>query len=442
MGYIAGEARGQQTLFPTCLDDLVPADHYCRVIDAFVGGLDFAGLGFERAEAAETGRPGYDPRDLLKLYLYGYLQQIRSSRRLQAECQRNVEVMWLLGRLCPDHKSIAEFRRIHREAVTEAGAELVRFARSVGLVRGEWVAIDGSKFLTASSARSVGEREAIKRYLDAVEAGDEQDEAIVDPRAVAAALEKLDQHPEPEARFMHTAHGQAPAYNVQIAVDAEHALVVAQQVTTEGNDNRSLLPMAEAAQKAVGDPPSLNVVADGGYSNGAQATACEQRGILAHVPAPRGANHQGDGTLFDGSRFNYDPSSDTFLCPAGQKLTRKGLQKDRGRVAYTAPPAACASCALKSQCTASPRRYVYVYLHDGALERMRQRATTAVMRLRRCIAEHPFGTLKYRIFGNPRFLLRGVAGAQTEMSLGIMAYNLKRMIQVLGGRKLTTALAG
>ena len=131
MGYIAGEARGQQTLFPTCLDDLIPADHYCRVIDAFVGGLDFAGLGFERAEAAETGRPGYDPRDLLKLYLYGYLQQIRSSRRLQAECQRNVEVMWLLGRLSPDHKSIAEFRRIHREAVTEAGAELVRFARSV-----------------------------------------------------------------------------------------------------------------------------------------------------------------------------------------------------------------------------------------------------------------------------------------------------------------------
>src|SRR4051812_17025463 len=242
MGYIQGEARGQQTLFPVALDDLIPGDHFCRVIEAFAGRLDFAALGFERAEAADTGRPGYDPRDLLKLYLYGYLQQVRSSRRLEAECRRNVEVMWLLGRLAPDHKSIAEFRRLHRAALTEAGAELVRFARSVGLVRGEWVAIDGSKFQTVSSARSVGERESMKRYLDAVEAGDEQEEAILEPSAVAAALKKLEQHPEPEARFMRTAHGPAPAYNVQIAVDAAHALVVAQEVTTEPTDNRSLCP--------------------------------------------------------------------------------------------------------------------------------------------------------------------------------------------------------
>lgn len=266
MGYIQGEARGQQALFPVALDDLVPADHVCRVIDAFVGRLDFQDLGFIRAEAAETGRPGYDPRDLLKLYLYGYLQQIRSSRRLEAECRRNVEVMWLLGRLAPDYKSIAEFRRMHRDAVTEAGAELVRFARSVGLVRGEWVAIDGSKFLAVSSARSVREREAMRKYLDALETGDEQEEVVIDSSAVSAALEKLNSHPEPEARFMRVGNGHAPAYNVQTAVDAEHALVVAQQVTTEATDNRSLLPMAEAAQKAVGDMLRLNVVADAGYS--------------------------------------------------------------------------------------------------------------------------------------------------------------------------------
>src|SRR3954447_691980 len=314
MGYIQGEARGQQTLFPVALDDLIPGDHFCRVIEAFAGRLDFAALGFERAEAADTGRPGYDPRDLLKLYLYGYLQQVRSSRRLEAECRRNVEVMWLLGRLAPDHKSIAEFRRLHRAALTEAGAELVRFARSVGLVRGEWVAIDGSKFQTVSSARSVGERESMKRYLDAVEAGDEQEEAILEPSAVAAALKKLEQHPEPEARFMRTAHGPAPAYNVQIAVDAAHALVVAQEVTTEPTDNRSLLPMAVAAQKAVGDPPSLNVVADAGYSNGAQAEACEARGIVPHVPVQRGVNNKGDGTLFDRTQFRYDAASDTFCC--------------------------------------------------------------------------------------------------------------------------------
>src|SRR5450631_2464986 len=225
MSFIQGEGRTQGTLFPVTLEELIPDDHVCRVIDAFVGRLDMAGLGFERAEAAETGRPGYDPRDLLKLYLYGYLQQIRSSRRLEAECRRNVEVMWLLGRLAPDYKSIAEFRRIHREAVTEVGAELVRFARSVGLVRGEWVAIDGSKFLAASSARSVGEREAVERYRDAVETADGQDEVVIDPSAVAVALEKLNRHREPEARFMRVGKGHAPAYNVQTAVDAEHALI-------------------------------------------------------------------------------------------------------------------------------------------------------------------------------------------------------------------------
>jgi len=251
MGFIQGEGRTQRTLFPVTLDELIPEDHVCRVIDAFVDRLDMAGLGFERAEPAETGRPGYDPRDLWKLYLYGYLQQIRSSRRLEAECQRNVEVTWLLGRLVPDYKSSAEFRRMHHEA----GMELVRFARSVGLVRGEWVAIDGSKFRAVSSARGVREREAVKRYLDQLESADREEEVIIDHSAVAAALETLKNHPQPEARWMLIGTGTAPAYNVQTAVDAEHALIVAQKVTTEPNDERSLLPMAEAAKKAVGNPP-------------------------------------------------------------------------------------------------------------------------------------------------------------------------------------------
>jgi len=442
MGFIQGEGRTQGTLFPVVLDDLVPDDHVCRVIDAFVGRLEMNRLGFERAEPAETGRPGYDPRDLLRLYLYGYLQQIRSSRRLEAECRRNVEVMWLLGRLAPDYKSIAEFRRIHREAVTEAGAELVRLARSVGLVRGEWVAIDGSKFLAVSSARNVREREAIERYLDAVETVDGQEEVVIDPSAVAAALEKLNRHREPEARFMRIGHGHthAPAYNVQTAVDAEHALIVAQKVTTEATDNRSLLPMAEAAQEAVGNPPSLNVVADAGYSNGEQAEACESKGILPHVPANRAINNQGDGTLSDRTAFRYDAAADTFHCPAGQTLTRKQIQRGKNRVVYTAPAEACGACPLKDRCTLSPQRFVNRHLYDGALERMQQRATPAAMRLRRSIVEHPFGTLKYRIFGHPRFLLRGLGGAQTEFSLGTMAYNLKRMMKVLGGDRLAQAI--
>jgi transposase len=440
MGYIRGEARGQEWLFPLSLDELIPSDHICRVIDAFVGRLDFQSLGFVRAEAAETGRPGYDPRDLLKLYLYGYLQQIRSSRRLEAECRRNVEVMWLLGRLAPDYKSIAEFRRMHREAVTEAGAELVVFARSVGLVRGGWVAIDGSKFQAVTSARSVAERESIKRYLDAVEAGDEQDEVVIDAGAVQAALEKLKSHAEPEAGFMRTAHGSVPAYNVQTAVDAEHALIVAHEVSTEKSDNRSLLPMAEAALKALGMPAALNVVADGGYSNGAQAEACEGRGIMAHVPAKRGVNNRGDGTMFDRSQFHYDQANDTFRCPAGQTLIRKQQKKDKPCVVYTAAAAACRACALKSRCTPSRQRYVTVHLHEAALDRMHQRATPQLMRLRRCTVEHPFATIKYRIFGHPRFLLRGLAGAKIEIGLGVMAYNLKRIMSVLGGAKLAVLL--
>lgn len=441
MGFIEGEDRSQGALFPVVLDDLIPADHVCRVIEAFVGRLDMETMGFVRAEPADTGRPGYDPRDLLKLYLYGYLQQIRSSRRLEAECKRNVELMWLLGRLEPDHKSIAEFRRLHQAAVTEAGAELVRLARSVGLVGGEWVAIDGSKFQAASSARSVHEREAVKRYLEAVEAGDGQDEVVIDPGAVAAALKKLQNHPEPEARFMRSGSSKIPAYNVQTAVDAEHAVIVAQQVTDEATDNRSLLGMAEAAHRALGKPASLNLVADAGYSNGEQATQCEVQGIVPYIPANRSVNSWGDGTLFDRTAFHYDEKTDTFLCPGQQRLTRNQERPRKKSVLYAASVESCSSCPLKERCTTGSRRFVQRHLHDDTLNRMGKRATPEVMRLRRSTVEHPFATLKYRIFGYPRFLLRGIQGAQTEISLAVIAYNLKRMIKVLGGRHLTAALA-
>jgi transposase len=440
MAYIQGVGRTQGTLFPVTLEELIPADHVCRVIDAFVGRLDMDKLGFIRAEAAETGRPGYDPRDLLRLYLYGYLHQIRSSRRLEAECLRNIEVMWLLGRLAPDHKSIAGFRKIHRDAVSEAGAELIRFARSIGLVKGEWVAIDGSKFRAVSSSQSVHERKELERYLERMEQADAEEEVEIDSAAVAAALEKLKLHPEPEARFMRTPAGKVPAYNVQTAVDAEHALIVAQQVSTEATDNRSLEPMAEAAQAAVSEPgQKLNVVADAGYSNGEQAERCESKGIVPHVPSNRGVNNRGDGTLFQRSQFLYDEATDTFLCPAGQRLNRR-QRKDR-YIVYAAPPEVCSACPLKSRCTVGKRRLLKKHLQDGVLDRMQQRATAEAMRLRRSIAEHPFAALKYQIFGHPRFLLRGVKGAQTEIGLGVMAYNLKRMINVLGGSLLAAKLA-
>jgi len=440
MGFIQGEERNQGALFPVTLEELIPNDHVCRVIEAFVGRLDMEELGFVRAEAADTGRPGYDPRDLLKLYLYGYLHQVRSSRRLEAECRRNVELLWLLRRLVPDHKSIAEFRRVHRDALSKAGAELIRFAREVGLVRGEWVAIDGSKFRAVSSSQSVHERRAVEQYLERLEQADTEDEVEINNEAVAAALEKLRQHPEPEARFMRTTSGKVPAYNVQTAVDAEHALIVTQQVSDEATDNRSLQPMAEAAQAALGEPGTpIHVVADAGYSNGEQAEACENQGIIPHVPAVRGVNNRGDGTLFDRSDFQYDEVSDTFRCPAGERLHRH-QQKDRC-IVYAGQPKVCGACALRSRCTVGSRRLLKRHLHNEALERMQQRATPEAMRLRRSVVEHPFAALKYHIFGHPRFLLRGLRGAQTEITLGVMAYNLKRMINAVGGPWITAKLA-
>lgn len=440
MSFIEGEERNQGTLFPVTLEELIPDDHVCRVIEAFVGRLDMEQLGFVRAEAAETGRPGYDPRDLLKLYLYGYLNQVRSSRRLEAECRRNIEAMWLLRRLVPDHKSIAEFRRVHRDAVSKAGAELIQFARAVGLVRGEWVAIDGSKFRAVSSSQSVHERRALEQYLERMEQADAEDEVEINPEAVAAALEELRRHPEPEARFMRTTDGKVPAYNVQTAVDAEHALIVTQQVSDEATDNRSLQPMSEAAQAVLGGPgTTLHVVADAGYSSGEQAEACESRGIIVHVPAVRGVNNRGDGTLFARSDFQYDETSDTFRCPAGEHLHRH-QRKDR-YIVYAGQPEVCGACALRSRCTVGSRRLLKKHLHDQALERMQQRATPEAMRLRRSLAEHPFAALKYHIFGHPRFLLRGLRGAQTEISLGVMAYNLKRMINAMSGSWLKAMFA-
>jgi transposase len=309
---------------------LIPADHVGRVIEAFVDKLDMEILGFVGAEPADPGRPGYDPRDLLKLYGDGYLPQVRSSGRLEAECRRNVELMWLLGRLVPDYKSMAEFRRMHRDAVSRTGAELVRFARRVGWVKGERVAIDGSKFGAVASAESVREGEAGKRYREQVDAAEEQDEVVIDPGAVAAAREKLKQDREPEAQFMRTREGIGPAYNVPTAVDSEHGLMVAQQVTTEATDNRTRLPLAEAAKQALGSPATLNMVADAGYSNGEPAAQCEAQGIVPPGPANRAVNKQGDGQRFDRSLFVYDESTDPFVCPGQQRLVRKQLsRKDR-----------------------------------------------------------------------------------------------------------------
>jgi transposase len=286
----------------------------------------------------------------------------------------------------------------------------------------------------------VRERQALERYLDSIEKTDEEQQTAIDPSAVRAALEKLQQHPEPEARFMPVAGTKAPAYNVQTAVDAEHGLIVAHAVTLEAGDNVQLQPMAEAAKKALG-AESLQVVADAGYANGEQAARCEAAGILPHVPVKRAVNNQGGGTLFGREQFRYQPQTDTYLCPANKIIRRKQLHRHDKAVIYRADAADCSCCSMKARCTQTSARILTRLLDEDALNRMHQRATPQAMRLRRSTVELPFAVLKYRIFGHPRLLLRGKGGAQTEISLATLAYNLKRMVNLLGASKLALQLS-
>jgi transposase len=474
MGYVSGQPRGQGALFPVVLDDLVPEDHAVRVIDAFVAGLDLAGLGFAKAEPAATGRPPYDPADLLKLYLYGYLNQVRSSRRLERECGRNIEAMWLLNRLAPDHKTIAEFRRCNAVAFKAVCRAFVRFCAEAKLIGGQWVAIDGSKFQAVASKRSVltrskleGQLKAIDRqvqtYLESLDAADsaEDEGQATNKQAVREALVRLQQRradvattkaileemkqtqhvvAEPEAKLMRTGEGAAKvAYNVQTAVDEKHKLVVHHEVTNEPNDERSLLPVALAAKEALA-AETLNVVADAGYSNGEHAKACEDAGITPYVPVQRGVNNHDDGIYFERSAFAYDRSTNSYRCPAGEVLKRKTISTADRHVLYTT--GACGGCRLKSQCTGARQRYVTRHFEEDALERMRERvaANPAVMAMRRESAEHPFGNLKHRILGNGRLLMRGLRGAAGEMALAVLAYNFRRALNLLGTQAMKRRL--
>lgn len=466
MGYIQGEARGQGSLFPPSLEELVPEDHLVRVIEAYVARLDLQQLGFSKALPNKTGRPPYAPSDLLKLYLYGYFQRIRSSRRLEAECRRNIEVMWLLGRLSPDFKTIADFRKDNGAAFQATCRAFVQFCRQVGLISGQLVAIDGSKFQAVASQRKhlslakLKRQQArleaqIARYLAELDEADRSEATeVVDRSAVKAALQQLENRHadnlttqalmqgleqfvvgEDEARLMRTHQGAKVAYNVQSAVDGEHGLILHHALTQDGNDSQQLEPMAKAAQ-AVLEQTQLTVTADAGYSNGEQFQACDDAGITAYVPVNRGINNQGDDTpLFERDAFTYDAANDQYLCPAGKWLALKqvnGLQR------IYAVQGDCSGCPLKPQCTQAKRRHVTRHAHEAAFARMQQRmqAQPEMMVRRRSIVEHPFGNLKQWILGNGRFLLRQLQGARTEMALAVNAYNLKRAINVLGARRL------
>ncbi|MCR8715981.1 IS1182 family transposase [Stenotrophomonas indicatrix] len=432
--------------------------------------LDLAELGLAHALLGRTGRPPHDPADLLKLYLYGYLNQVRSSRRLERECQRNVELMWLLGRLAPEHKTIANFRRHNGLALQRAGAGLVRFCQQTGVVKGHWVAVDGSKFQAVASGKAVVRaadvepklarlEERIAHYLAQLDAADSlESDSPIDRSKVQQALEQLRQRrevlvetgrelaagkrthlvtSEPDARVM---RGVGPGYNLQTVVDGHSAMIVTHALINEATDNRQLQPMAEAAAQAL-QVQTLDVLADAGYSNGAQAAALEAQALFAHVPANRAVNTQGDGTLLPRTAFTYDPRADAMTCPEGKALTRKQVVRRDHAVIYQAREQDCQSCPLKPGCTNKKRRLVTRHLHEDALQRMSQRATPEAMRKRRCTVEHPFAGLKYRIFGHPRLLMRGLAGAAAEMAIATTVWNLKRAMAMLGAQEMAWKLA-
>lgn len=470
MAHVTGHSRYQSTLFPEVLDEVVAADCPVRVIDAFIDTLELAQLGFLRVEAEATGRPPYEPGDLLKLYVYGYLNRVRSSRRLAAEAQRNVEVMWLINRLTPAFKTIADFRKDHAQAIVGVCRAFIRFCREQALFGAELLAIDGTKIAAVASRKQVITPERLAKQTAAIDckindylAGmDETDRlepaperARVDVAAAIAALKaqraKLESQArelaalgrkqmvatEIEAKLMRTPHGHQVAYNAQTVVDAKHKLIVAFDLTNEGNDQQQLHPMA-AAGKAALRVDEVTVVADTGYSNGEQGACCEQEGITAIVPRAETVNPKGK-QYFSRDRFVYDRDRDCWRCPAGATLSLYKTSHTQKKKEYTST--SCAGCPLKPQCTSAARRVIVRDFYEDAREAMHRRATgdPIWMKYRREMAEHPFGTMKW-LMGYPRFLVRGLIKAKAELALGVLSYNLKRVINILGVPALLQAL--
>jgi transposase len=471
-----GLARTQTALLPPAVEDYVGKHALVRVIDLYVNGLDLVALEFKHSVVLNEGRPPYAPDDLLKLYLYGYWNRIRTSRKLETECKRNLELMWLLGTLSFDHKTIADFRRENAKPFKAVCAQFVQFLREAQLVGGEApvVAVDGSKFKASASKASMvsaeqaqKQREKIEQrvaeYLKELDEADRQNEGEPAPARIEAALKRLRERDEklkqaqaqlaaraesvgkdetPRAGLtdpdcvMLTGKGATMAgYNVQQAVDTRHKLIVAHEVGTQRNDHRCLEPMASAAQQALGTE-SLTAIADTGYMNGAQAQACEDRHITPVVPMPEVVNTRADN-LYPKTQFAYDKLTDTYRCPAGELLSR--YKRDRQAKTDYYWTRACMNCAMKLKCTKSKRRSIARSWYADAAERAHQRAQDrSFMRLRSATAEHPFGNLKAMMPGG--FLVRTLPKVQGEMALAVLTYNLKRTLNILGFEQLMQKL--
>lgn len=474
MSFIQGVGRDQETLFPEVLDDYIAADHPVRFIDRYVDQLDLRALGFDRARASQTGRPGYDPGDLLKLYIYGYLNGVCSSRKLERETHRNVEVMWLVRRLRPDFKTIAEFRRRNIKALRSLFREFTLLCKKLDLFGGELVAIDGSKFRAVNAkkrnySRPVLEEilratdQRIARYLQQTETADLAEEQRgaepVDPAAelsrlkeraaeVRAMIAELGRTGEsqisltdPDSRAMKVRIGTDVCYNVQTAVDDKHKLIVAVEVTNEPTDRNWLSPMAIEA-KTVMEVETLAVVADKGYSSAREVEACVEANITPYLPKPETSANKALG-LFTKDDFRYDRERDLYVCPAGEELSFRHASHEKGRDVRYYRTYACSRCALRSQCTRnSQSRRISRSANEHVLEEMNARvaANPQILRKRKAIVEHPYGTIK-RWMNQAYFLMKGLPKVRGEFSLSALAYNLKRVLNIVEVPDLLAALA-
>jgi transposase len=474
--FVEGTDRGQRTLFPECLEDWIDENNPVRVIDAFVGALDLAELGFDGVEPAETGRPSYHPSALLKLYVYGYLNRVQSSRRLEREAGRNVEVMWLLGRLVPDHKTVADFRKDNGRAIRKVCARFVELCREMGLLSKASVAIDGSKFKAVNNrdrnfTRAKVERrraqleESVARYLSQLDTADRQEPSEALATKTTRLKEKLarlgeevrrlegfeahmraapDQQislTDPDSRSMATSGrgSGVVGYNVQVAVDTEHHLIVTHEVTNVGSDRSQLARVAKQT-KDVLQAERLDAVADRGYFNSLEILACEAAGITVTLPKPMTSNAKADGR-FGKQDFRYVADRDLYICPAGESLTHRFTSEEHGLVLRRYWTNACQSCPLKRSCTPGQQRRITRWEHEHVLDAVQRRLDERPerMRQRRETVEHPFGTIKARM-GATHFLMKTLPRVATEMALHVLAYNLTRAINIMGPGRLIAAM--
>ena len=470
-GFIEGESRSQATLFPERLDDYIEENNAVRVIDVFIDDLDISGLGF-KTKPSNTGRPAYHPTTLLKIYVYGYLNQVHSSRRLEREAQRNVELMWLTGRLAPDFKTIADFRKDNGNAIRLVCREFVMLCRKLNLFTDAFVAIDGSKFKAVNNRDRNFTRAKMKRRLEEVDASidrylkqmastDRQEpsedktqrleDKIQALKKEMADLKKLEAQmleapdkqlslTDPDARSMKSRGAGIVGYNVQTAVDVRHHLIVAHEVTNNGSDRRQLTNMAKQAQSIIGSKETLKVVADRGYYRSQEFLDCDKANIITYVPKPETSNNKARGQ-FGPNDFRYIAKDNQYECPAGRRLDFRTTMHSKGMAIYRYWAKDCQSCSIKSKCTTGKERRVSRWEHEEVLESAQVRLTNDrnKMRERRATVEHPFGTLKHWM-GATHFLTKSLDRVSTEMSLHILAYNLKRVINIVGIKPLIKAI--